>query len=386
MTGGKRANGEGGIYYRDARSRWEATTTVGRRRDGRPIRQTVTGRTRAEVLARLTELQARVKVATEHRIGLTVAEWIEWWLEHVLPNEAVRQVTRDLYASDARRYVVPSLGRTRLDKLSPSDVDRMISQLRAEGYAAATIHHAYRTLYRALEVATRRGLTSRNVAALVDGPRGRRPKERTITVEEIHRIRDHVRGHRYEALVVTLIATGLRRGELAALTWGDLELDRDDPAVTVRRTLVMTSRGLDLGPPKTRKGVRRIPLAPYAVEVLRRHRREQAEERLAYGPGWGGEWSAESFVFATAIGTPIHPDNVSHYVAQLGREAGIGAVHPHAYRHTFGTRMIEGGAQLLDVSLYLGHSSLSFTADVYCHVVRPHRSIAPEVERIMFGR
>ena len=76
---------------------------------------------------------------------------------------------------------------------------------------------------------------------------------------------------------------------------------------------------------------------------------------------------------------------MSKLVAKHTRGAGIGAIYPHAIRHTFGTVLLENGVALEDVSRYMGHSSLSFTWDVYAHVLKPHRSIAPDVERVMFG-
>ncbi|NDE20154.1 MAG: hypothetical protein EBZ98_00630, partial [Actinobacteria bacterium] len=257
----RRANGEGSIYYREARQRWEGIVTIGLEEDGTPIRRTITGATRSEVTSRMSELLSRVQVSTDHRAGITVREWSDHWIEFVLPTSGIRQVTIDKYASHVRLYLVPILGRIRLDRLSPGDVERMIATMRAENYSPATISHAYRTLHRTLEIAVRRGLVTRNVASLVDGPRGARGREQRLSQEQLDKLRAHVRGHRDEALIALLIATGLRRAELSGLTWDDLDLDAREPSITIRRALVLTSRGAVLGPPKTKHSRRTIPLA-----------------------------------------------------------------------------------------------------------------------------
>jgi site-specific recombinase XerD len=76
---------------------------------------------------------------------------------------------------------------------------------------------------------------------------------------------------------------------------------------------------------------------------------------------------------------------VSKLVAKHAKQAGIGAIYPHAFRHSFGTVLLEHGVPLEDVSRYMGHSSLAFTWDRYAHVLKPHRSIAPDVDRVLFG-
>ena len=381
----RRANGEGSLYYREARRRWEGIVTIGLEEDGTPIRRTITGATRAEVSSRMSEIISRVQVSTDHRAGITVREWCSWWIEYVLPTSGIRQITIDKYETHVRRYVIPIIGRIRVDRLSPGDVEKMIATMREQNYSPATISHAYRTLHRALEIAVRRGLATRNVSSLVDGPRGVRGREQRLSREQIDTLREHMRGHHDEPLVALLVSTGLRRAEISGLTWDDLNLEAREPTITIRRALVVTSRGAVLGPPKTKHSRRTIPLASTCAELLRVHRRRQSEERLRFGEGWGGSWQSERFTFTTSIGTPLHPDNVSKLVAKHTRGAGIGAIYPHAIRHTFGTVLLENGVALEDVSRYMGHSSLSFTWDVYAHVLKPHRSIAPDVERVMFG-
>lgn len=159
-----------------------------------------------------------------------------------------------------------------------------------------------------------------------------------------------------------MLATGLRRGEALALRWPDVDLDA--ATVRVHATLSRTSRGLEVGPPKTDRSTRTVPLPRTTVESLRTHRTRQAEERLAAGPAW----TDAGFVFASEVGTPLEPRNVLRAFQVIARRVGLDGVSLHTLRHSNASLLLAAGTHTKVVSEHLGHSSYAITADIYSHV------------------
>jgi integrase len=158
------------------------------------------------------------------------------------------------------------------------------------------------------------------------------------------------------------LATGMRRGELLALGWQDVDLDRG--SLSVRRSLERTKAGLRLKAPKSNRS-RVVGLPGIAVETLRAHRVDQAEERLRCGAGWADN----GLVFPSLAGTAWDPSNFSSDLRRLAKRAGLGSIGPHTLRHTAATEMLRHGLHPKVVSERLGHASTRVTLDVYSHVV-----------------
>lgn len=373
----KSANGEGSIYYRRDRKRWEGSLTVGTTTDGRPSRRTVTGRTRAEVIDRMANLRRSIEAGPGLPAEVTVGRWLNHWLLEVLPLTDTAPTTRDNYADVVRLYVEPTIGRVRLDQLQPAHVRSMLARLRDQGLSSNTQRAARSVLRRSLRAAEVDGLVTRNVAALVDGVRVQQPEGRTLTPDQARDLLAAVRGDRHEALVVLLLSLGLRRGEALGLGWDDLQLDREQPTLTVRRALKKVKRTADrparlvLEEPKTATSRRTVHLPQPTADLLRRHRAGQAAERLAYGTGWGAEWAAVNLVFTTTIGTAVDPDNFAKALGRITVAAGLGTWTPHELRHSAASLLIAQGVPLKVVSETLGHSSIRVTADVYGHLLEP---------------
>jgi integrase len=161
------------------------------------------------------------------------------------------------------------------------------------------------------------------------------------------------------------VLTGLRRGEVLALRWADLDLSGDEPRLFVRGTLKRQKGvGLVVDRPKTDAATREVALADVVATALRNHRRSQNELRLQ----WGGAWPDSDFVFTTPIGTPVDPANFRRTHLHVCDVAGLGARRFHALRHTWATLALAEGVPLEVVSKNLGHAGLAITADVYAHV------------------
>lgn len=357
----KRANGEGSIYRRPDGT-WSAQLSH-RDAAGRLRRPTVYGKTQAEVRRKLADLEQRLETGAPVRdSSITLAAWLADWTATALPASSRKQATVDLYTTVTRKHLVPALGRRPLHLLRPSDVEALILAKRRDGLSASTVRTIYTVLRAALDTAVRDGLLRDNPAVKVRRPTAQRKEAAHLDAAEAVRLLDAVRGDRLEALFRLMLATGLRRGEALALHWSDVNLDKQ--VLRVRWTLSRTSRGLELGEPKTAKSRRIVPLPRSAVSSLESHRGRQEQERLAAGDSW----LDQDLVFTTEIGTPLEPRNVLRRFEKMAREAGLRRVSLHTLRHTAASLLLAAGTHTKVVQEHLGHSSYAITADIYSHV------------------
>lgn len=357
----RRGTGEGSVFRRATTGTWHGSIDLGRDTMGKRQRKTVTGKTKREVLQKLGE------VRTRHAAGLplsddrqTTGSYLTYWSTTVLPG-TVKEATEASYRWVIERYIVPNVGTVPLAKLAPSHVQAMMRTLDVKGLSPRTRQYARAVLRRALGHAVREGRVPRNVAELVDSPKGAGTKlDDALTADEARSVLKAAKGDRLEAFAVLALSLGLRRGELVGLRWEDVDFKAGE--LTVSRTVGRVSgRGLVVSTPKTSAGIRTIPLIGRCGPALREHRRRQSEERLAIG----AEWVDTGHVFTTPVGTVIDPGNVYHWWRRLTERTGIGARRLHATRHTCATLLLDQGVPLEVVSAVLGHAGLAITADIY---------------------
>jgi len=381
----KRSNGEGTVYKNYSRNRFEGQITVGIRPDGKPIRRKVSGRTRSEVLKRMSEVKDRRTNGPGLPSDVTVADWLNHWVSSVLPIADIARTTRESYEGLCLWYLVPLLGRIRLVKLTAADVRGMLKSMEDDGYSANTRRLARTALRRALRVAEAEGYVPRNVAALTDGVKLRAEKGRSMSTEQLKAFLEAVRGERIEPVIHLMLALGLRRSEAWGLCWPDIDLSVSPATVHVHRALKREGSGMVLGTPKTKRTKRILFLPDATARLLRDLRKSQNIERLQFGPGWGGKWDGEDFVFTTPVGTPFDPSNFRIAFDRALNTAGIGHWTPHELRHTAASMMIASGVTLKEVSDAIGHSSIAITADVYGHLLAPSTATADAMAAVMYG-
>jgi len=200
-----------------------------------------------------------------------------------------------------------------------------------------------------------------------DPPRRASRKMAVYTEEQVRTLLQAATGDRLEALCVLVLATGMRMGELLALTWEDVNLGRE--MLTVRMTLQRhRGEGLMAEEAKTDHSKRVIALPRTAVEALRQHRMRQAEERERLGEAW----TDLDLVFPNTIGRPTEPNSFRYrWWNRLVRRAGLPRIRFHDLRHTAATLLLARGVPVKVVSEMLGHANVSITLNLYGHVL-PH--------------
>ena len=172
-----------------------------------------------------------------------------------------------------------------------------------------------------------------------------------------------LQGSRLHVPVFVAVTTGLRRGELLALRWADVDLESG--SMTVHQSLEQTSDGLRFKSPKTERGRRQGALPSFTMDVLRAHKVDQAKVRLKLGP----IYQDNDLVFPRDDGAPLAPDNFSSVFAAFVRRSGLPHVRLHDLRHSHATQLLKQGIHPKVVSERLGHSKISITLDTYSHVL-----------------
>lgn len=206
-------------------------------------------------------------------------------------------------------------------------------------------------------------LIATNPVEDVSRPKVERRELRVLDHEESARLLSAAASTRFHVPVFLALATGMRRGEVLALRWGDVDLNGG--SLQVVESLEQTNAGLRFKAPKTTRSCRQIALPTSAVELLRAHRVKQLEERLLLGLGRNDG----DLVFTQIIGQPVSPDNFSKEFSRLVKRAGLRHVTFHALRHTHITNLLRAGVHPKVAAERAGHSSVSVTMDVYSHVV-----------------
>ena len=362
---GKRGNGEGSIYQRKEDNKWVGSITLGNHK-----RKVFYGKTRKEVQEKmkvaLHEQQQGTLVKTTSQ---TVAQFLADWLENT-HRRLVRPRTYERYSEVIHLHILPALGHYQLQKLTAQHVQAFYTKKEDEGLASTTIHYYHSVLHNALSTAVKWGLISKNVCDLASPPRKERYEIRPLTMEQAQTLLATVRGHKWEALFTLALATGMRRGELIALKWQDINLKTGTLQVVRVLTRVPTNMPKREhvyveAEPKTQKSRRSVLIAPFALEALKEHRVRQLEAKLKAGPFW----QEHDYVFCTLHGTHLGPNHVVEEFKLLLKKAGLPDIRFHDLRHSAATLLLSLGVHPKIVQELLGHTQISMTMDVYSHML-----------------
>jgi integrase len=308
---------------------------------------------------------------------MTVEQYLtDEWLPAV--KSTMRQSTYINTASRVRTHLVPHIGRVRLQRLAPAQLNATYAALAAD-LRPGSVRNVHATVRHALGDAVRWGLIPRNVALLANPPKAQGSAMNTWTAEQTRAFLDFTRGDRQRALWHLLATSGMRRGEVLGLRWTDLDLDAG--RVSIDQTLVTSGAPAHVGPPKSARGRRTVALDAGTVAVLRDHRRRQLEERLAVGSAW----EESGLVFVKEDGTRTNPDYVSHQFRQLVKAAGLPPVRLHDLRHGWATLALANGVSIKTVADRLGHDP-AMTLRTYAHATPGADQAAAEtVAAAVFG-
>jgi len=375
----RRGHREDAIYFDATKNRYVGAVSLGFGPDGKRNRRKVTSRTKQEVRDKLKVLHAELDRGLRTSSTYTVGQAVDDWLEGGLPGRSER--THSVYR-EALTPLMRQIGAKPLRELTAGDVRAGLEALSGR-LSTRYLQIAKASLARAIRFAEAHDRVGRNVAALVDPPKGAvgRPS-RSLTLEQSLALLEAARDSRLNAYVVLSLTVGIRTEEARELRWDHVDLDGDPGAVRPVPPSVTVWRSVRQGgDTKTAKSRRTLALPQTAIQALSEHRRRQAEDRLAAG----ALWQDHGLVFTSTIGTPLDGANVRREFRRIAQAAGLGAGWaPRDLRHTFVSLMSADGVPIEEIARLAGHNQTATTELVYRHELRPVITTGAEVmDRIL---
>ena len=376
--GKPRAHGTGSVFQRKDRKgkQWVAQIILG---NGK-TRQTYykTQKEAEDALNEMLYQYRRGTLITEK--DQTVKQHFEYWLD--IHKARVRLSTYLQYRRLVNKHILPMLGYRSLQKLSAHDLDALYARKLEEGLTPAYIRDIHVVMHMALKQAVRWRLITYNVSEDVTPPRETQPRQRQIlTPEQAQKLLATAKGHRLAAMLTLALTTGMRRGELLALRWQDIDVKHG--TLQVQRTVSpLAGSGYVEREPKTAKSRRTIKLPHFVMDVLREHRTHQLEARLEAG----NKWQEHDLVFCNRYGGFLSPAVLFLQFTSLLKDAGLPHMRFHDLRHSAATILLSMGVPANVVQELLGHSHISMTLGVYGHVLSSMQQDAMDKLDDLFGK
>lgn len=294
--------------------------------------------------------------------AITLGQWLEYWMEEiVLPNRAVTTVYG--YRNIVHNHMIPALGRIKLQKLSPKDLQQYYNMLaRDKGLSSNTVRRHHDLLSNCLHSAVRQDLLLRSPTERVEPPRAVQFEAHFYSPQELKQLYALVEGHWLEVIVRLAGSLGLRREEICGLRWDSVDFERRKVHIKHART----SAGADtvLKETKTRTSNRILHLTDDLYCLLQRELDRQNRNRLLARE----EWPGTGLVVVDEQGRPYPPNRISLAFGQFIQSHDLPKITLHGLRHTFATVASAQGAPLFDIGRALGHSTPSTTGRIYTHL------------------
>lgn len=351
----KNANRMGTVRKR-ADGRWEGRYTAP---DGK--QRSVYGKTQKAATEALRAAQRDIDGGTWLQPStMTMDAWLTAWLRDYQSHTTGRTVTT--YASEINCHMRPVFGSVRLVDFSAVHVRRMIAAMTDAGLSPTTIRHVTVVLSASMRDAVKDGLIKSNPVTGVKAPK---PAPLTYTIidrEQIPAFVDAIQATACPDALLFLLLTGARSGEARGLKWQDI--DWDAGTVHIQRQLYVPSYDrAEFRPPKDGE-VRRIHVAPEVLDLLRRHRKAQAADRLR-ASAWIETDFTRDLVFRQPNGRPLGTEYLDRAIRRVRDALNLPGLRVHDLRHSYAVAALRSGVDVKTVQHNLGHRSAAMTLDIY---------------------
>lgn len=354
----RRQNGEGTIYQRK-NGLWVCELTIGYDMDGKRIRKTLSSMDLEKLKAKVNETKYKADIGIIIQSNhYTLNDWIQIWLDTYVHGN-VKTKTYDNYVYAFEKHIKPSIGGFQISRVTNVIIQSFINCIANQGYSLSTIKKPYIVLNQALKKAVSNQLIAKNPCEGIVLPKKKPRKVVSMTVEEQEKFESACPDTTYGRMFLFALNTGMRVGEILALTWNDISFQKKYISVEKTVVEVVNRNGsgkktvLEMNETKTTSGIRKIPMSDKAYEILK------AQRSLS-----------NLFVFESKNGKILNYRNVRRALKKVLDITDIEThITMHALRHTFATRLIERGGNIKAISELLGHKNISITLDTYAHVL-----------------
>ena len=379
---GKRRPSDDGMVRKREDGRWEGRIVVGHDEKGLPKTKNVLAKTKSECSAKLKALKASLQEQKPEKPkwDMTFGTWLDHWYQRECKPQ-IRPKTQADYENRIYQHIIPELGSIPLAKLTAADLQQFYNRLKeggrllrveqyGPGLSVRMVKSCHVTCRMALDQAVAQGLILKNPALSCKAPVTRPKEMQVLTGEEIQRLLIQAKEDGCFELLLLELTTGLRRGEILALRWDDLDFRTG--TLRVERQVQRIQGKLAVSQPKTRASCRSILLPAPVLEILAQYRQSVTSRWMFPSPRKGD--------------SPRDPTAVRKKLSAVLKRAGCPAARFHDLRHTFATSALEHGMDVKTLSTVIGHVSSTTTLNVYAHITDEMRQkAADKIDRAITG-
>lgn len=341
-------------------------------KDGRVRwRQMVDGKTRTITAKSMPELKEKVKKVADLPIiknKIKVSEWFEKWLEiYIKPLK--KQATYYQYKILYEQHIFPIIGNRLITSVKQYDIQQIIAKMNEKGLSTWTMKHVRKILHIAFDRAFKDKLIPENPVVDIEIPKKQAKPRKTITASELKILFENLKNSRWYWAFRFMLVTGLRRGELLALRWSDIDYEN-------KRIIVDESNSASgLGDTKNSK-VHYVPLSERAIYYLAKQKEMLQHEfnPILYNP----ELQKLDLIFPSENGTLMKSDSLNSVLDRINRKTGL-HITPHMFRHTF-VYMSKGHMTLSELQEALGHDESTTTLDIYGTMLSDTEKVANKID------